>query len=722
MTEVPEPVPLDPPPGDVGALEDVVEDVAGAAYWLTVLSGDLSGPAASAPGWLGDDAAAAAAQVGTVAGIARTCSVAVGAAAHRLRLHHDLLREVRRQVGALRAEQDEDFRVAWRRLNALEDPHSAVLTDAPERVAVIEQLRLSEADRRRRHAALLEDIAEDAATTAAVLVDSSAVVGGQGLRGDGERVLAHLAAELPGWGERELAARGQALADELREAWPASAQDQLARRAMTLAGSPAFAEALVVALGHDGVSTALHDLGDGVLTRDGAMAQLLATAFGAAGSAAVPGDAVGPVLTARYLEDAAPGRERDLVMYGMAAVLRASAGNGSGGLQSGTVVAWARQIVAHERALVDVPTGREHPSTVAPADTLLAVVGALADLASPAAAAAVLREPLAWSLLLGRSWADGGAVLTDVALLAGADDGPDGERATRLGLEALGAGLADGDPDGWTVDRGTAAAVSPALAAAAAQHVTVLTGVLGLGLDGDLRGRAGDVLRGLGYLTLDDGAARTVGTALSAWVRTQPVPADLVCDPIPPPVVVVAGAFLAVREYGQRLAHALHGFEARAEAQHDERIWNATVGLLSEIPKSTVQGTVLGIVAGYAAMATGNDGWWDSGPDEGLRFDGNDAAAALLRLAPAEHEDVRGALAEHEDVRGALAGSSRVVFDRTGEALGAPRPPVPEERDLLGPLKDAATDAVENAGANSLERRRRRELGQDPGAVSTPSG
>ena len=106
MTGVPEPVPLDPPPGDVGALEDVVEDVAGAAYWLTVLSGDLSGPAASAPGWLGDDAAAAAAQVSTVAGIARECSAAVGAAAHRLRLHHDLLRDVRRQVDALRAEQN----------------------------------------------------------------------------------------------------------------------------------------------------------------------------------------------------------------------------------------------------------------------------------------------------------------------------------------------------------------------------------------------------------------------------------------------------------------------------------------------------------------------------------------------------------------------------------------------------------------------------------------
>jgi hypothetical protein len=477
---------------------------------------------------------------------------------------------------------------------------------------------------------------------------------------------------------------------------------------VTLAGSPVFAEALLVALGHDGVSTVLHDLGDGVLARDGAMAQLLATAFGAAGSAAVPGDAVGPVLSAQYLEDAEPGRARDLVMYGMAAVLGVSAGPRSGGLQQRTVVAWARQIVAHERALVDVPTGREHPSSVAPADTLRAVVGALADLASPAAAAAVLREPLAWSLLLGRSWADGGAALTDVAVLAGADDGPDGERATRLGLEALGAGLADGDPDGWTVDRGTAAAVSPALASAAARHVTVLAGALGLGFDGDLRGRAGDVLRGLGYLTLDDGAARTVGAALADWVRTQPVPAELACDPVPPPVVVVPSAFLAVREYGQRLAHALHGFEARAEAEHDARIWNATVGLLSDVPKGTVRGAVLGVAADYAAMATGNDGWWDNGTDEGPRFDGDDAAAAVLRLAPAAGEDVRGA----------LAGSARVVFDRTGEALGDPRPPVPEERDRLGPLKDAASDSVANAGLDVVERRLRRDLGWDPGRGS----
>jgi hypothetical protein len=308
-------------------------------------------------------------------------------------------------------------------------------------------------------------------------------------------------------------------------------------------------------------------------------------------------------------------------------------------------------------------------------------VSALEDLRSPSAAAAVLGEPAAWSLLLGRSWADGGAALAEVAALAGADDGPDGERATRLALEALGHGLADGDPDGWTVDRAVAAVVSPALASAAAQHVTVLTGALGLGLDEELGRRAGDLLRGLGYLTLDEGASRTVRTALAEWARAQPVPTALDHGPLPPPVVVVPSAFLAVREYGQRLAYALHGFEAQAEAEHDELVWNLTAGTLVETFGRRA-GPVLPIIEGYAAMATGNDGWWDNGPDQGLRFDRDDAAAAVLRLTPAVG-----------DGREVHAGSARAVFDRTSEALGHPRPPVPEERDRFGPVKDAFLDA-----------------------------
>jgi hypothetical protein len=703
MTGMPEPVPLDPPLEDIGALEDVVEGVAGAAYWLTVLGGELSGPAASAPGWLGGDAAAAAAQVGAVAGIARECAAGVGVAAHRLRLHSELLRDVRRAVAALRSAQDDDFTAARQRLNAMGDVGPVAMTDAPERLAILERLRTSEAARRSRHAALLEELAHDVATTAAVLADASALVGGQGSRGDGERVLAHLAAELPGWGERELAARGEALAEALREAFPVSEQEELARRVLALAGSPAFAEALLRTWRCDGVREALRDLGDGVLARDGAVAQMVAMVFGSALSGGEPGHLLERVLSALYVDAAETDRDRDLVMYGMAAVLGASTALRSGGLQRRTVLGWSRQILAREHALLDGVGQREYPWAGFAVDPLPAVLGALEDLGSPSAAAEVLSEPATWSLLLGRPWADGGSALSGVVALAGADSGPDGERATRLALEGLGSGLADGDPEGWTVDRGTATAVSPALASAVVQHVTVVAGVLCLGLDGELRGRAGDLLRGLGYLTLDDGAARTVRTALADWVRTQPVPAELTCDPVPWPLVVVPSAFLAVREYGQRLAHALHGFEQQAEAQHDERIWNWTAGLLANSPRRTAAAAAATIVTGYAAMATDNDGWWENGLDDGPRFDRDDAAAAALRLTPAADDGVRRA----------VAGSARAVFDRTGEALGEPRPPVPEERDRLGPLKDAAVGTAEHKALTFVERRVGKVLDRD---------
>ena len=691
MTAVPEPVPLDLPPGDVGGLEDVVEDVAGTAYWLTVLSNDLSGPAATAPGWLGDDAAAAAAQVGAVAGLTRECSAAVGAAAHRLRLHHDLLREVRRQIDTLRMEQDDDYAAAGRQLTALGVADG--LAVSPERDAVIERLRTAEAARRSQHAALLAEVAGDAAATVAVLADASTLIGGRGTRGDGERVLVHLAAELPGWGDRELTALGAALAADLADGSSPSERNGLARRALALTGSPVFAEALLVALGPTGVRVLLHDLGDGVLGPGSPVAQVVAAAFGTASAGRGSPEPLDRVLTAQYLEAAGAGRDRDLVMFGMAAVLAASATLPSGGLQQRTVVSWSRQIVAAERDPGDDLGGREYPTT-GTVDPLAAVVSALEDLGSPSAAAAVLGEPAAWTLLLGRSWADGGAALAEVAALAGAHDGPDGDRATRLGLEALGHGLADGDPDGWTVDRAVAAVVSPALASAVAQHVTVLTGVLGLGLDEELGTRAGDLLRGLGYLTLDEGASRTVRTALVDWVRIQPVPPALDGGPLPPPVVVVPSAYLAVQEYGQRLAHALHGFEQQAEAEHDERVWNWTVGLLAETLRRTPASVAASVLEGYAAMATGNDGRWENGADGGKRFDGDDAAAAVLRLTPGVDDGVRGV----------LAGSARAVFDRTSEALGNPRPPVPEEFDGLGPIKDAGVGIVEDKALALLGR------------------
>jgi hypothetical protein len=689
---VPDPIPLEQPPGRLGALEDVVEDVAGAAYWLTVLSSDLAGPAASAPGWLGDDAAAAAAQVGVVAGIARRCSAAVGAAASRLRRHHDLLRDVRRQVEALQQEQREDFASAWRRLSAIENPRLAAMVDAPERVAIIEELRSAEARRRRRHTALLEEVAQDAVATAGVLGESSAVVGGRGARGDGEWVLAYLAAELPGWGDRELAFRGGALARELfGESLTPEEMNSLARGAASLAQSPEFARALLVQLGEEGVGLLLNSLGTNWLGAGSPVANLLATAFGAAAS----GDGQRPVdavLVATFIHSDDRYGAAGHVAAGMAAVLAAGASATRGGVRPVTVAEWARQMLKHEHAAgPGAGIGMVPPDW--PAETLdppALAMNILADRASAGVAASLLEGRDVWQALLNRSWGDGGAALREVVEQAARDDTGAGARAVRTGLEAVGAGLFEALPAHWTVSRDTVAAVSPALAAAVAEQVTVVTSVLGLGLVGDLSGRAGDLVHGLGYLTLDEEVVRTVGGALDDWVRAQPAVTDVACDPIPPPVVVVPSAFLAVREYGQRLGHALHGYEQMAEALGKQTIWDYTFGLPSNVP-FVHPGYTVG--EGYAAMLLGV-GQWDNGPDTGLHFDRDDAADAVRALGPGDRA-----------VAGALADQAREVFDRTSEALGRPRPPQPPDLDELGPLRDAALgfarDTVVKAGWNA---------------------
>jgi hypothetical protein len=687
MIGVPEPVPLDLPPGDAAGLEDVVEDVAGAGYWLTVLASDLAGPAASAPGWLGEDAEAAAAQVCAVAGIARGCSLAVGAAAHRLRRHHDLLVDVRRRVRALREEQQDDFAVAWQRLSRIQNAQLAVMVDAPERVAVIEELRAAEASRGRRHAALLEELADDAAATAGVLAESSAVVGGRGTRGDGDRVLAHLAAELPGWGERALATRGAQLADRLMHGWsPSSTVDELVRGGVVLAGSPVFATALLGSLGEEGVGLLLTSLGSNWLGGASPIAQLLAAAFGTA----VPGagrSRVDAVLNATYVRADDRNGSAAHIAAGMALVMAAGAAMPGGGLRPATVAEWARQMLLREQEQKLLTGVGEVPGDwpAGTSDPVALAMGILADRGNAEVAAALLADPAVWEALMNRRWSDGGVSVGEVVGQAARNDGAAGAQAIRHGLEVVGAGLFEGEPSQWTVSWRAVATLAPALAGAVAQQIAVVTDVLGLGLDGDLDRRVSDRLRGLGYVILEEGAARTVGVALHEWVRAQPVPADLAGATIPPQVVVPS-AFLAVREYGQRLHVALHGFEEQARAQFGKAVWDRSFGAAAQVVgKTPVVGVGVGVANGLAAAAFGFDGRWDNGPDNGLHFDRDDAAAVALALAPAS-----GAARE------VFADQANAVFDRTRAALGDPRPPVSPEFDGWSLVGDAVVDTVRN--------------------------
>ena len=526
---VPEPLPLDLPPEDPDALADLVRGVAGAAYCLATLDGDLTGAAHSAPDWLGADADAAAAQVGAVAILVRRCSAAVLAAAGRLSAHAELVTAARQAIAALRAEQADDFAATWARLSRLDDLVTAVRTDAPEAVALVEDLRAAEEGRRRAHAALLEDVAADARA------DRPRAGRVQRGRGRPRRSRRHdQGGRLP---RRRTPGLGRPGADRTRARLRAGARRRSRGPRAGVGGTrrgavcrrPAFATALLLGLGVDGIRELLCRLGDTDLSTGPAVARLLAHALGSAQATGAAYDPVGELLTAGYVDPAAPGLAADQVVLGMGMVLAAT--RSADGPPLRTVVAWGRQMLARERAQAGTMIGaravdRDGPTDGSPLqdDPMALVAERLARADDPGFAAALLGDRLAWTQLLARPWNDGGAALVGLVARGGSAPGAVGDGAVRAGLEALGAGLDDGDPTDWTVDRRTAAAVAPVLGAALAGHVSVPAEVLWEGVRGEAGPGAADALRGLGYLTLDEGAAVAVYRALAGWSRVQPGP------------------------------------------------------------------------------------------------------------------------------------------------------------------------------------------------------
>jgi hypothetical protein len=682
---VPEPVPLEMPPGDPAALEDFVEDVAGTAYRLAVVGTCLTGQAASAPGWHGADASAAATQVAVVAALAEELSGGVRAAAHRLRTHHECLMRTRRRVAALRAQQDEDFAVARGRLAGLPAPAFALWSDTPVAVAVVEELEAAEVGRRREHDRLLEELADDAISVARVLSDACRAVGGTGRRGDTGRVVAHLAGELPGWGVAELHRRGVALARALAGG-PVRPEEMeaLAGGAVGYAGSNAFARGLFAGLGVDGVQGLLRALGYNTLGPSSDVARVLSAAFGAAVANGRAHDPVGEVLTATYVAADDRDGDQDLAAAGLAAVLLAGATSGTGGVRPETAARWARQLLVRERAQGMAAGAGAVPLDWDPRalDPVALAFEVLVSGGETGPAADLLADRAVWDTVLARFWGDGGEALSAVAALAGAEPGPAGAGAVRSGLEALGAGLSEkGDPENWTVRKEIAAAVAGSLGEGVATHVTVATEVLQVALEGRLDGDADDVLRGLGYLTLDREAAAAVQSALVDWVRGQLPTMQGSSPEFPLTAVAVPGAYYAVQEYGQRLAHAIQGFEAQAAAEAAETVWNWTFGLAAELVPG-VWGPMAGLAEGYGAILFGADGTWDNGVDRGLIFEREAAAnGAIAQLGP----DERAAARE-------LAAQARAGYDRAAEALGRPGPPTSPEPDIYAPWRDAAAD------------------------------
>ncbi|MGY1616930.1 hypothetical protein ACI797_09300 [Geodermatophilus sp. SYSU D00691] len=307
----------------------------------------------------------------------------------------------------------------------------------------------------------------------------------------------------------------------------------------------------------------------------------------------------------------------------------------------------------------------------------------MAGSGDPAAAAVLLAERDAWSALLARHWTDGGA-LADVVGAAAVAHGPEGGAAVAAGLAALGSGLSPADPGAWTVDRTTAAVLAPALGAALAAQVDVVTSLLAAAAaGGPLTAVQDESLRGLGYLTVDEDAAAGVAAAVGQRAAGEGAAG-----------AAVVGAFLATREYGQRLDHALDAVEVMTAAVDRQITWQITVGVPTTILTEFLDRTLVGRVAsevvqqveGLAVEAVDADGSWEVPPDDGPVFDREQAAGAAAGPGPGD------AAAEARE-------RARVGFDRTGRILGVPELPRPDEAlpwERLPTPSDGLRDLVED--------------------------
>jgi len=663
---LPDPVRLDPPPGDPAALADVATRLDAAATLLGDLRERLGGAPAAACGWAGDDAGAADAQVARVGELARSAAEALVCAAARVRRHEEVLTDVRQRLAQLRRAQAEDFDVAVARMGAGADPGTGL--PGPGAAAAVADLVAAEAGRGGQSAGMLTEVDVDAAATAAVLADCGAVPDGRGGAGD-VRTLEDL---LPGWHAATLQQRGAAFAAAfLRpDADPTdmtelAETEAAARRLLPWAGNGAVAAAVLTGLGADGVQEALRLLGDGSLSAGSALAGVMAAVLGAP----VPTGAATGVARARDARHVDPddiaGLDADHVALGMGVVLAAARRQGLAGPPPAAVREWGRQIIGRERELGSewIISSRSRASFARPGDPLVEVLDRLARADGGRQAAELLGGEPTWSHLLSRSWEDGGAALTAVVERAAAEPGSDGDLVVRSGLRALGIGLADdGDPAGWTVDRDTATLVTPALADAVATRPEVVVEPLARAASGEGE-QDRPVLRGLGYLSAEPEAAVVLDRALS---QASGAPA-------------VRAGYLAVREYGQRLDHALHEFAAQEAAIRRHLTTAMVTEALSYVKRG---GDEVADALTVLSVVLDADGTWDASPDEGLHF-----------AAPCGE-------------RGAAA-----AYGHVAAVLGAPTAPTSPPTDWVGliaalvPGGERARDVVE-AGVGVVEEAR----------------
>jgi hypothetical protein len=641
-TVLPVPVPLPDPPGSAAGLVSAVGQLTVAASSAGLLC-HLLEPAAVLRGWRSADATVAGAEVTVATEVAAGLHGAVTVALARLQAHGEAWLLVERRLAVLRQRQAEQFAAAGHRLATLAGPLAA-LTGGPAPPgadALVAEVVADEAARAAEHRALLTDLAEDAHRSAAVLAAAAAPLGGAGRPGEAPRVAVRLAAVLPGWGTRAMTGLGLEAAADLTARGDLAAVSAAALRYAPYAGVPAFAEALARGLGREGTTYLLAVLGAGAGTDAGQdLADLLARTLRGDGPA-------GALLDAQD-----PDGGADVVAVGMGVVLAAP------GAGAGLAASWGRAVLERERAQGASAVDRTTSTLPDPVDAALRVLVRAGD---AAAAADLLRSPAAWGAALARDWSDGGAALAAVIDLGAC--APGGARSARAGLEAFGQGLAPGSDTAAIDVRRLLPAVRDALGglvAAQADAVAAALVPVAAGAHLDVAADAG--LRGLGLLLSEPGPDALVTGALVAALRDGGVRVAAGAGAGEVASGEVAGAYVAVQEYGQRVRHALACARELTDAVDRQLNWTIWVTL----PSLAVRGPSGELVAGLedvAARAFRADGTVVPPRDTGLVRTADDAA----RLA--------GAVL----VGGETAG--RAGFRRTTAALG-----VPEMPDATSPL------------------------------------
>ncbi|WP_448615501.1 hypothetical protein [Modestobacter sp. URMC 112] len=663
MTAVlPAPVDLPGPPGSPQLLEAALEQLTGAAFAAGTVS-HLLEPVAVLQGWQGADAAVAGAEVAAATAVAGRLHAALSAAIGRLEAYAETWQLVERRVDELRRQQEAQFASASPRLAVASDPSVTVVP--PDAAALLQEVEADESARAAEHRELLAELADDADRTAAVLEDAGGSFGGTGRRGDAARVRVHLAAALPGWGTGLMAGLGARAARELTGPGTADDLTAAALRSAPYAGVPAFAVALVAGLGADGVahllaSSAAAGPSGGGGEGPAPLAVLLARVLTAAGTEDLRVAGVtGRSGTGRLLPPRDPDAAVDAVAVAMGRVLAVP------GVSPGLAASWGRALLERERAQGASPVARTTPTAPDPADTALRVLAASGD---RRAAAELLATPEAWAAALARPWPDGGAALARVIGLAGASR--EGGVAGGAALAALGEGLQPGTDRTVTGDEETLATVRDVLGGLLAEQVQEVVGMLGPVAAGGLPDATVDArLRGLARLLLQPGQQAVLVGALADALRAGTIPAV--------EAAAVAGGFVAVQEYGERLRHALACAEGLADAAERRVTFDVLVRMPTAVPRELL-GRVAPLgeeladaVVDGLAVAVDAEGEYAPPDDTGVVRTEEDATRFAVLSRPAADPSGPGTAAA------VLEQAAHGGFQRTAAVLGVP--PVAEE-------------------------------------------